>query len=138
MPDEITRVDYYMGTIPNKAGEGAKVLAALKAAGVNLVACLGYRKSAKIAEIVLAVAEKAPNPAKAAKQAGLVLGKKCKALLITGEDRVGALAEGGEKLGAAGISVVSLHAVAAGAGRFGALLTVDPKDLKKAAKVLGA
>jgi len=137
MPDEITRVDYCIGAIPNQPGEGAKVLGALKEAGISLTGFMGYRKTAKTAEVVLVVPEKAPGLAKAAKKAGLALGQKFKAFLITGEDRVGALLEAAEKLAAAGINVVSTHAVVAGAGRYGALVAVDPKDLKKAAKALG-
>ena len=137
MPDEITRVDYYMGTIPNKVGEGARILNALKEAGINLTGCLGYPKTAKNAEIVVVVPEKAPTPAKVAKKAGLALGKKQKAFLVTGEDRLGALAETMSKLAGAGINVVSTHAVSGGAGRYGAMIAVAPADLKKAAKALG-
>jgi len=137
MPDEITRVDYYMGAIANKAGEGAKVLGALKEAGVNLAGFLGYPKTARLAELVLVVAENTPGLPKVLKKVGLTLGKKCKGFLITGEDRVGALAESMEKLAAAGINVVSTHGVTGGACRFGVIMAVDPKDAKKAAKALG-
>lgn len=138
MPDEVTRVDYYVGAIPNKAGEGAKVLNALKDAGISLTGFLGYHKTARLAEIVLVLPENSPSPAKAVKKVGVTLGKKCKAFLITGEDRVGALADSMGKLAAAGINVFTTHAVAGGAGRFGALIAVDPKDVKNAAKALAA
>jgi hypothetical protein len=37
MPDEIKRIDYYYASVPDKPGEGAPILAALRDAGVNLI-----------------------------------------------------------------------------------------------------
>ncbi len=132
---EVTPVVYYMGTIADKPGEGARVLNAFKEAGINLIAFLGYPKARK-AEIVIAVEEKAPALGPTARKVGLALGKKQKALLVTGEDRPGALAEIMEKLAGAGINVVSAHAVTGGGGRWGALIAVPPAAMRKALKAL--
>ena len=137
MADEITRVEFYMGAIPNKTGEGAKVLSALQEAGINLIGFLGYRKTARSAEVVFFVAEKTAGVAKAAKVAGLALGPKGKGFLAVGEDRPGAVAEIAAKISATGVNIESLHAVCAGAGRFGAVVTVAGADYRKAAKALG-
>ncbi len=50
MADTIRRVQYFYIHVPDKPGEGARALAALKDAGVNLVAYSGFpagRRSTK-------------------------------------------------------------------------------------------
>jgi hypothetical protein len=61
MADEISRVEYYVAAIPHKAGEGARALTAFKDAGMNLRGCLGYRKTARNAEIIFVLDEKTPG-----------------------------------------------------------------------------
>ena len=138
MADEIKVVEYHMGTVPNKVGEGARVLEGLKNAGINLLGFLGYPKSARVTELVAVVEEKTKGVAAIMKKAGVTPTSKGKGLLLTGDDRPGAVAEWVVKISAAGINIVSLHAVCAGAGRYGALIAVASLDLKKANKALCA
>jgi hypothetical protein len=136
MADQIAKVDYYMGTIPNKVGEGFKVLSALKEAGLSLTGFLAYAKGRKT-ELIVVVPEKTPKVGAAIKKGGVEAGDKGKGFLVYAADVPGALAEIAGKLAEAKINLVSCHAVAAGEGRFGALVVVDGADNRKAAKILG-
>lgn len=137
MADQIQQVNYYIGAIPNKVGEGARLLNAVKDAGVNLTGFLGYSKSARKGEAIIIVDDKAPNLVPIAKKAGVALGKKQKGFLATGADRPGVGAELLGKLAEKGINVVSMHALCGGTGTYGALIVVAAADFRKAAKVLG-
>jgi len=59
------------------------------------------------------------------------------AAIVEGDDRVGAIAGVLAKLAAAKVNVTAVDAVCGGMGRYGAILWVKSKDLKKAAAVLG-
>jgi predicted amino acid-binding ACT domain protein len=55
---------------------------------------------------------------------------------VCGEDRLGAVAEKAAALAAAGINIVSIHALAATGCCFNALIVVAAADFRKAAKAL--
>lgn len=136
MTDMIRRVEYYYTTAPDKPGEGARLLGILRSAGVNLLAFTSF-PSARKAQVDFVPADPAAFVA-AAKNAKIKLSRSKTAFLIEGDDRVGALADTMRKLGATKINVTAVDAVTAGMGRYGAILWVKPRDVKKAAEVLGA
>jgi hypothetical protein len=137
MADQITKIEFYMGAVANKVGEGASVLSAVRDAGINLIGFLGYPKNKRSAEIVLVVAEGTRSLSAIAKKAGFELGSKQKGFFVQAQDRPGAVAEIAAKLAGAGINIVSVHALCSGEGRFGALIALASTDLRKASKALG-
>ncbi|MGE5663069.1 MAG: ACT domain-containing protein [Deltaproteobacteria bacterium] len=135
MADEIRKIDYFKAQIPDKAGEGARLLVILAEAGVNLLAFTGFPRGRK-AQVDF-VPEDAAAFKAAARKARLAVTRKT-AFLVQGDDRPGAVADLASRLAAAGINITAMDAVAAGGGRFGAILWVRPADVKKAARTLGA
>ncbi len=135
MAETIRRVDYFYIETPNRPGEAARALKALKDAGINLLAFSGFPKGRR-AQLDFIPADPAAL-VKAAKRAGWKLSAKKIGFLIQGEDRPGAVADILGKLADAKINVTAVDAVCAGADRYGAILWVKPPDLKRAARALG-
>jgi len=136
MADIIRKVAYFAMDVPNKPGEGARVLGTLAEAGVNLLAFSGFPSGRKsqfdfIPEDV-AVFKKAVKAVK------IETRPQKFGFLAQGVDRKGAVADLLKKLAAKNINVTAIDAVSAGAGRYAAILWVNPKDVNKAAKALGS
>lgn len=136
MAETIRKVDYFYIETANKPGEGAKALAALRKAGVNLLAFTGFPSGRK-AQMDFIPEDTAVFKA-AAKKAGFRLSQKKTGFLIQGQDRPGAVARIVEKLAAANVNITAMDAVSAGAGRYGAIMWVKAADVRRAAKALGA
>jgi hypothetical protein len=134
MAEQIQRVQYFYTEVPDKPGEGAKVLGVLKEAGINLLAYVAFPKGRR-AQLDFVPADQAAFK-EAAKKAKIKLVGPKTGFLIQGDDRAGAVADIVSKLSDAKINITALQGIAAGAGRYGAILWVKPRDVNKAAKVL--
>lgn len=137
MADIVRRVKCYYAEVPDRPGGAAKVLNALKVARVNLIAFTGFPTTAGRAELDL-VPTNARAFLAAGRQAGIKLEGPDVAFLVQGADRVGAVADILTKLGRARINVVAMKSVAAGRRRYAAILWVKPRNVAKAAEILGA
>jgi hypothetical protein len=135
MPDRIRVVDYFYVTVPDKPGEGVRVLNVLKEAGVNLLAFSGFPEG-RWTQLDFFPADSAAFKQAAKKAKWEVVGPK-RGFLLQGDDRVGAVAELLERLGTAKINVTAIDAVSVD-GHYGAIFWVAPKDVKKTAALLGA
>ena len=136
MADTVQRVEYFYVQVPNRAGEGARYLGALSEAGVNLLAFSGFPEG-RGSQLDFVPADPAAFRAFARRAKWKVTGPK-RAFLLAGEDRVGVVADVHAKLAAAKVNVTAVDALCAGAGRYGAILWVAPRDYNKAARLLGA
>ncbi|HYA86471.1 MAG TPA: hypothetical protein VEI57_05330 [Nitrospirota bacterium] len=136
MADIVRKVAYFAMDVPNKPGEGARVLGVLADAGVNLLAMTGFPNARK-AQIDFIPEDVAlfKNAVKAAK---IKTRPQKFGFLVQGEDRKGAVAELLKKLAEKKINVTAIDAVSAEGGRYAALLWVGTRDVSKAAKALGA
>ena len=135
MADTIRKVDYFKAQVQDRAGEGARILSTLLGEGINLLFFTGFPRGRK--SQLDFIPENGTAFRTAAKKAGLAVTKKT-AFLVQGQDRPGAIAVIVSKMADAGVNITALDAVAAGGGRFGAILWVKPADVRKAAKALGA
>lgn len=136
MADEIRKVAYFAMDVPNNPGEGARVLGLLADAGVNLLAFSGFPRGRK-AQLDF-VPEDTRIFMAAARRLKLKIRPKKFAFLIQGEDRKGVAAELVKTLADKKINITAMDAASSGAGRYGAILWVNPRDVNKAAKALGA
>jgi hypothetical protein len=137
MADRVRKVSYCYVTVPNRAGQGVKVLSTLKDEGVDLLAYTGFPLKKGKAQLDLVAGNLAPIR-KVAKREGWRLSKVKKGFLIQGQDRVGAIHRHVQRLADQKINIVASDAVAAGKGRYGMLLWVRPKDYRRAARALKA
>ena len=118
MKDVVKKVTYFAMDIPNKPGEGARILGTLVSKGVNLLAFSGFPSGRK-AQIDF-------------------IPENTNVFLVQGKDRKGAVADVLKKLADKKINVTAINAISAGAKRYAAILWVKPGDISKASKALGA
>jgi len=136
MADSARKVQYAYVMVPNRPGQGAKVLSELQAAGVDLLAYSGF-PGKRGAQIDL-VTRDMSGLKRVARRNGWRLSRAKKGFLVQGTDRIGAVHRQLARLASRKVNVVAADAVAAGQGRFGMILWVRPKDYARAARALGA
>jgi len=136
MADSVRKVQYAYVMVPNRPGQGAKILSELQAARVDLQAYSGF-PGKKGAQIDL-VTHDMSGLKRVARANGWRLSQAKKGFLVQGTDRIGAVQRQLTRLARGKVNVVAADAVAAGRGRYGMILWVKPKDYARAARALGA
>lgn len=137
MADRVKKVNYCYVRVPHRAGQGEKLLAALREAEVNLIAFSGFPAKAGTSQIDL-VADRIGPINRVAKKLNLRVSKTKKGFHIQGSDDIGAVHKHIRKLADKKINVTAADALCAGKGRYGMILWVKPAQYARAARALGA
>ena len=138
MATEIIQMDYHYIVLDDEPSAAAAALATLWGEGVNLVGFSEFPHGPGKTQLDL-IAHDGRALAKTASDMGLTLSRVKTGFVIRGEGTPApAVADVLQRLARANIHVTSLQAVAAGAGRFGAMLWVKAPDVDEAARVLHA
>jgi hypothetical protein len=136
MAYQIRRAEYFRATVVDQPGEGFKILSQLAGQGINLLAFTSMPVGEMRTQLTL-FPEDPSTMAAAARKAGLDLDGPHMALLVQGDDELGAFARIHLKLYEAGVNVYASSGLADGRGAFFYILYVRPEEYDRAAGALG-
>ena len=131
----IRAVEYYYANVRDDLGAAYRVLAQLADLGVNLLAFTAVPSGPNVAQLALFPDDSSKLIAEA-RAAGLPLDGPYHALLVQGDDELGALAEVHERLVNAGLDIFASSGVSDGRGAFGYLVYVREDQFEKAVVAL--
>ncbi|GIV62512.1 MAG: hypothetical protein KatS3mg044_1378 [Rhodothermaceae bacterium] len=132
----IRRVDYFYTTVRDQPGEAYRLLSTLADLGVNLMAFAAVPVGPMHTQLTI-FPDDAARLVQTARDAGLRLDGPHPALLVQGDDRLGALADVHARLYEAGVNVYASSGVADGRGSFGYVIYVRPEEYERAVASLG-
>jgi hypothetical protein len=135
MAQTIRRVEYYYASVRDDLGAAYRTLEQLADLGVNLLAFTAVPSGPDLAQFALFPED--PNKLIAeARAAQLPLDGPHHALLVQGDDELGALASVHERLFRAGIDIYASAGVTDGRGAFGYVVYVREEHFERAAAAL--
>ena len=135
MAYRIRKVEYYYADIRDEFGAAYGVLSALAELGVNLLAFTAVPSGPYRAQFT--IFPENPNKLVAeARMDALALDGPHHALLVQGDDELGAFADIHRRLGAASVDIYATSGVTDGVGSFGYVVYVREDQFEKAASAL--
>ena len=135
MAYSIRRAEYFHATVVDQPGEAYRVLSALEGLGVDLLAFTAVPVGPDRTQLTLFPADPSKMTSEARK-AKMELDGPHPALLLQGDDELGALVIVHEKLYRAGVNVYASTGVSDSRGNFGYVIYVREEDCERAAKAL--
>ncbi len=131
----IRQANYFYATVNDPPEEADKLLSQLAELGINLLAFTAVPIGPMRTQFTIFPEDDA-KMVNAARLAGLELDGPHPALLVQGDDELGALASVHGKLQLAGVDVYAASGIADGLGSFGYIVYVRPEEFDRAASAL--
>ena len=135
MAFNIRRVDYFYTTVKDQPGEAYKILSQLASQGINLLAITAVPFGPMNTQLTI-FPEDSGQLRNQAERSGLKLEGPQPAILVQGDDKLGALVELHMKLYEANVNIYASSGVADGKGSYGYIIYVRPDDYERALAAL--
>jgi hypothetical protein len=135
MPYSVRSAQYYHGTLADRPDEAYDLLAQLADLGINLLAFTAVPVGPSHMQLTL-FPENPEGLETEAKRAGLALDGPHAAILVQGDDELGALARIHERLARASVQIYASNGIADGGGAFGYLIYVRENQFDRALEAL--
>ena len=132
----VRRVEYYYASVRDELGAAYRILSILAERGVSLLAFTAVPAGPTLAQLAL-FPEDAGRLMAEASSANLQLDGPHHALLVQGDDELGALADIHARLFEAGVDIYASSGVTDGRGSFGYVVYVREDQIEKASAALG-
>lgn len=129
------KIDYYYAGVKDEKGEGFQFLSKLASHKVDLLALTAVPFGPEKAQFTI-FPSNVQTLMEAAKREGISLDGPHSAILVQGEDHIGAFAEVLSKIASAGVSVFSAQGMTDGQKGFGYIVYVRPSDIEKTISAL--
>ncbi len=135
MSFKIRKVDYFYCSVVDQPGEGYKLLSQLQKSGINLLAFTAIPVGPNRTQLTL-FPDSPDKLTSEAARSGFPLDGPHPAILVQGDDELGALAEIHQLLYNADVNVYASNGVTDSNGCFGYLIYVRPEEYERAAAAL--
>jgi hypothetical protein len=137
MAANVKCVDYFYVTVPDQPGQAYRLLAELASAEVNLLAFGAIPVGPTDTQLTL-FPESSGRMANSIERLGLMIHGPHSALLVQGDDQLGALVDIHRRLSDARINIYASNGVTNGAGGYGYVIYIRPEDFNRAVDLLDA
>ncbi len=135
MATHVQRIDYFYATIRDQPGEAYQFLQQLADLGVNLLAFTAVPVGPASTQLTI-FPEDSRELVGLARKSGLQIQGPHHAILVQGDDKIGALTDIHKKIYQAGVNVYASTGVATARNKYGYILYIRPESFDKAADAL--